>query len=76
MIVNSKGEAIRETKPDVSGKVLTVARDWKGLGSAISDAFGSRFQLPSGLFILAIGAAIVILGVLVYLGYIPTPWVN
>lgn len=73
MVVNQSGVPIKETAPAVSGKVLKVARDWKGLGKAISDAFGSRFRLPNAKMILVIGIAIAVLGILIYLGVIPLP---
>lgn len=73
LIVKSDGEAIKEENPKVSGKVLKVARDWKGLGKAINDAFGARFQLPSRAMFLGIAGAIILLGVLIYMGWIPIP---
>jgi hypothetical protein len=73
MVVNSKGKPIKEKAPEVSGKVLKVARDWKGLGKAISDAFGSRFRLPSSKMILVILGAVAVLAGLIYLGWIPLP---
>ncbi len=73
MIVNSKGEPIREISPKVSGKVLLVARDWKGLDSAINDAFGARFKIPRLGVIAIIGVSILILAVLVWRGFIPIP---
>lgn len=73
MIVNSNGVAIREKKPKVSGKVLKVARDWRGLGKAINDSFGTRFDIPRvGLVVLVVGA-IAVLFLLVKSGYIPLP---
>lgn len=73
MVVNQAGTPIKETTPKVSGKVLKVARDWKGLGRAIKDAFGSRFSLPAPKMILIIGIAIAVLGILIYMGWIPLP---
>jgi hypothetical protein len=73
MIVNSKGEPIEEITPSVSGKVLKVARDWKGLGKAVNHAFGRRFDLSGNTMIIALGLAIIVLAFLVYRGYIPIP---
>jgi hypothetical protein len=73
MVVNQNGKAIKEKAPKVSGKVLKVARDWKGLGKAIKDAFGGGFSLPSSKMILVIIGAIIVLAGLVYSGWIPLP---
>ena len=73
MIVNSQGKAIREIEPMVSGKVLKVARDWKGLDKAIHDAFGSRFQIPRIGLVVVLGVSILVLFFLVWKGFIPLP---
>lgn len=73
MVVNDKSETFIEAAPAISGKVLRVARDWKGLGKAISDSFGS--DLPMGR-IAMIGAIIIGVALIAFLiskGYIPTP---
>jgi hypothetical protein len=73
MVVNDKGKPIKEKPPAISGKVLRVARDWKGLGRAISDSFGS--DLPMGR-IAMVGALIIGIGLVAFLiwkGWIPTP---
>lgn len=73
MIVNSKGIAIKEKLPDVTGKVLIVARDWKGLDKAINDSFGSRFQIPRIALVGVVGLAVLALAFLVWRGIIPLP---
>lgn len=73
MVVDQAGNPIKEIAPKVSGKVLKVARDWKGLGKAIKDAFGSGLNLPAPKIILIIVGAIIVLGFLIYSGYIPLP---
>lgn len=73
MVVNQKGEPIKETAPEISGKVLRVARDWKGLGRAISDSFGS--DLPLGR-IAMVGGVLIGVAIVAYLiskGFIPMP---
>lgn len=73
MVVNKEGQAIKETQPAISGKVLRVARDWKGLDRAISDSFGSDLPLGRIAVIVAVLGGVVIVGYLVWKGFIPTP---
>ncbi len=73
LIVNENGEPISESTPDISGKVLRVARDWKGLGKAISDSFGGRLQLPRMTLVIGVGIGVLIIIIGVWRGWIPTP---
>lgn len=73
MAVNDKGEPFIENAPAISGKVLRVARDWKGLGKAINDSFGSDLPLGRIAMIGGVLIAVAIVAVLVYNGFIPTP---
>lgn len=73
LVVNEKGEPIIESKPEISGKVLRVARDWKGLGKAINDAFGGRLQLPRKSLVISVGIGVLIIIFGVWRGWIPTP---
>lgn len=73
LIVDSEGQPIKETAPAVSGKLLLVSRDWKGLDASIKSAFGSKFQLPKIAFILVIVGALIVLFFLLKSGYIPLP---
>lgn len=73
MVVNKEGKAIKEIQPAISGKVLRVARDWKGLDRAISDSFGSDLPLGRIALIGAVLVGVVIAGYLVWKGFIPTP---
>jgi hypothetical protein len=77
-IVNKEGKAIMETDPAISGKVLKVARDWKGLDKAVSDSFGSRFEIPKIALIGALLVFVAIIVVLIWKGIIPVPssWGN
>ncbi len=73
MVVNKDGVPIKEVSPKISGKVLRVARDWKGLDKAISDSFGS--DLPMGRIAMLIGvvAMVGIVAFLIWKGFIPIP---
>jgi len=73
VIVNKDGSPIIETNPAISGKVLKVARDWKGLGKAINDSFGGRFQIPRVGLVVVVGLAVAVLIFGVWRGWIPTP---
>lgn len=73
LIVDSEGNPIKEVAPKISGKVLRVARDWKGLGKAIHDSFGGRFQIPRTALVVAVGVGVVVIVFLVWRGFIPTP---
>ena len=73
MIVNDTGKPIPETKAEIKGKVLKVARDWKGLGKAIKDSFGSRVEIPRIALIALVFVAIAIMAYLVAKGHIPLP---
>ena len=73
LVVGPDGTPIKETAPAISGKVLKVARDWRGLGKAISDSFGSNFQIPLIAIILALVGAVLLFGFLVWRGTIPLP---
>jgi len=73
MIVNDLGKPIIETKAEIKGKVLKVARDWKGLGKAIKDSFGSRFEIPRIALIALVFVAVAVMAYLVAKGYIPLP---
>jgi hypothetical protein len=73
VIVNEKGEPIKEIKPAINGKVLLVARDWKGLKEAVNDSFGSRIQIPRMAIVGAVVLAVIVIAGLIYTGYIPLP---
>ena len=73
IIVNPEGIPIEEKSPEISGKVLKVARDWRGLGKAISDSFGSNWEIPRIGIVLGIGLALLIFAVFVWRGWIPLP---
>ncbi len=73
MVVNNQGKPITETAPAISGKVLRVARDWKGLDTAISDNFGNDLPIKRIAMIGAIIISVGIIAFLIYSGYIPTP---
>ncbi len=73
IVVNKEGEPIKEDQPKISGKVLRVARDWKGLDKAISDSFGSDLPLGRIAMIGAVIVMVVIVAVLIWKGFIPTP---
>ena len=73
MVINEDGKPIIEEPPEISGKVLKVARDWKGLGKAIRDSFGSGFEMPRIALVAGIGVGILILIFLIWRGYIPLP---
>ena len=73
IVVGPDGKPIKEDSPSISGKVLKVARDWRGLGKAISDSFGSNWEIPRIGLIIAIGAALLLFGFLVWRGTIPLP---
>ncbi len=73
MVVNDQGEPITETPPAISGKVLRVARDWKGLGKAISDSFGNDLPMGRIAMIGAIIIGVTLIAFLISKGYIPTP---
>jgi hypothetical protein len=73
VVVNKQGQPIKEGECEISGKVLKVARDWKGLDQAIKDSFGSQFNMPRLGLIVGIALAILVIGFLVWKGFIPTP---
>lgn len=73
MVIDPKGKPIVEKAPEISGKVLKVARDWKGLGKAIKDSFGTGFEMPSFALVAGIGVGVLILVFLIWRGYIPLP---
>lgn len=72
VLVNKDGSIITETPPKITGNVLKVARDWKGLGNAIKSAFGKP-GLPKVLMIVVIAVAIIILLILMKSGYLQLP---
>lgn len=73
IIIDNEGNVITETKPSNSGKLLKVARDWKGLDKAIKTAFMEKFDLPRWGFLVVIVIAIVVLFLLLKSGWIPLP---
>ena len=73
MIVDKEGNPITEGSATISGKVLKVARDWKGLDGAVKDSFGSSLGMGRLGFIGLIVVAVIVLGVLVWRGVIPLP---
>ena len=73
MVIREDGTPIKEKDPEISGKVLRVAKDWRGLGKAIHDSFGSRFQIPRMGLVIAVGIGVAVIIFLVWRGFIPTP---
>lgn len=73
IVVNYQGLPIKETAPAISGKVLKVSKDWKGLDKSINSAFNTGLSFGRGAIIVLIVLAIVALFVLIKSGYIPTP---
>jgi hypothetical protein len=73
VIVNKTGTPIKETAPAISGKVLKVARDWKGLDKAVNDSFGSRFEIPKLAMLGALVIFVIIIVFLIWKGFIPLP---
>lgn len=73
LVVNKEGEPIIETAPAISGKVLRVARDWKGLGKAIKDSFGGQFEVPRLALVIAIALGVGVIAFLILRGDIPLP---
>lgn len=73
IVINSEGEIIKEVKPEISGKVLKVARDWRGLDKAINSAFPRNLEIPKIGYAFLIIGAIIILYLLIKSGWIPMP---
>jgi hypothetical protein len=73
IVTDKKGEPIKEETPEISGKVLKVSKDWKGLDKAIRSAFQDGFNIPRVGFVVIIVIAVIALFLLIRSGYIPTP---
>ena len=73
IVVDKNNEPFKEVEPKISGKVLKVAKEWKGLDKAIKSAFSTPFELPRwGILVLVLLALGVLVG-LIRSGYIPVP---
>lgn len=73
LVIDENGDPFEETPPEISGKVLKVAKEWKGLDKAIKSAFMKDGDLPRWIIIIVIIIAIAVLALLIKSGWIPLP---